>query len=425
LKDQWQTVTFDFATDPWQNETVGSPDPVTIDNFREIALAFNGEWWLNENTDSVTVYLDDFSYDGTVLTLKENVVVPEGTFCEYSSSDAVATETYAQEYTDLRIPGIPLNTLKIPTIPDFKIDKIPTITEIEIGGVTITPVDPGDLEYWGIPEFDFTELNAEALSNDNEFIRFSDMNDSKMGSIRALSKANWATKNLGVEFAFQVKMATSGVDNGHKKDHIKALMVDKVWDFARLGVEYSSNFGDYAEWLERADPDEPMRPGSIVGVVGGKISKDLRNAEQVMVVSHNPIVLGNVPEEGRTHLGNNIAFVGQVPVKVMGAVHTGDYIIGNPATPGYGYAKDREEMSIDEVNLAVGRSWEDSLEEGPKMVNTVVGVHNGDYVNILEAQNKELEEAESELDSAESQIEALESNMESILQILSVQAHNK
>ena len=95
----------------------------------------------------------------------------------------------------------------------------------------------------------------------------------------------------------------------------------------------------------------------------------------------------------------------------MGPVRTGDYIVGNPETPGYGYAKSQADMTIEEFKLAVGRSWDNDLDEGPKMVNTVVGVHNGDYVKILKEQD--------------SRIQSLESNMETVLQILSVEANNK
>ena len=33
--------------------------------------------------------------------------------------------------------------------------------------------------------------------------------------------------------------------------------------------------------------------------------------------------------------------------------------------------------------MTVGRSWENKPTEGMKMVNTVVGVHNGDWAKIL------------------------------------------
>jgi hypothetical protein len=396
-------------------------DPINRTDFNRVQVFFNGEY----NNDEVVAFMDDFSYDGLVQVPVETLV-PQGTYCDYTDSEAVQGQPLYEQVTDLRIPGIPYNTLKLPTIPDLVIPAIPEIPEFEIAGVTITPIDPTDLEFWGLENFDFSELNNEALSDENEFIRFSDADDSKMGSIRAVNKADWAENFLNPYFLSKIKgILTKTQDKGHMAKSLLGILAPIAWNYTKLGVEYSSSFGDYAEWLERVYPDERMRAGSIVGVVGGKISKDLSNAEQVMVVSHSPIVLGNIPEEGSAHLGNNIAFVGQVPVKVMGVVHTGDYIIANPATPGYGYAKNPEEMSIEEVKLAVGRSWEDSPEEGPKMVNTVVGVLNGDYVNILRAQAQKLEATKDRLGKTQSKIASLESNMESVLQILSVEANSK
>jgi hypothetical protein len=34
-------------------------------------------------------------------------------------------------------------------------------------------------------------------------------------------------------------------------------------------------------------------------------------------------------------------------------------------------------MTLEDFKYAVGRSWGDNQESGAKMVNTVVGVHNG------------------------------------------------
>ena len=64
-------------------------------------------------------------------------------------------------------------------------------------------------------------------------------------------------------------------------------------------VEYASGNGDYAEWLERFAPMENISAGDIVAVKAGKITKDLEGAEQIMAVSHKPIVLGNTPPKGK------------------------------------------------------------------------------------------------------------------------------
>ena len=172
-----------------------------------------------------------------------------------------------------------------------------------------------------------------------------------------------------------------------------------------IGVEYSSGFGDYAEWLERLDSTEQIRPGDIVGVVSGKITKNLTNAEQVMAVSSKPIVLGNTPPEDKADMGNKIAFMGQIPVKVMGSVKTGDFIVGRGEVPGYGVAIHPEDMTVDDFRLAVGRSWETMESDGPKMVNTVVGVHNGNSLNILKKYQKRLDETDARLNALEGRLD--------------------
>jgi hypothetical protein len=93
--------------------------------------------------------------------------------------------------------------------------------------------------------------------------------------------------------------------------------------------------------------------------------------------------LGNIPSADKENLGNNIAFMGQIPVKIMGPVVTGDYIVGNGVIKGYGVAIHPENMTVEDFKFAVGRSWASNTDSGPKLVNTVVGVHNGDFIHIL------------------------------------------
>lgn len=52
--DQWQTVTFDFATDV----TAGAADPLSRTDFNRVVLQVNGEG----NSDKVIAYIDDFNY---------------------------------------------------------------------------------------------------------------------------------------------------------------------------------------------------------------------------------------------------------------------------------------------------------------------------------------------------------------------------
>jgi hypothetical protein len=80
--------------------------------------------------------------------------------------------------------------------------------------------------------------------------------------------------------------------------------------------------------------------------------------------------------------------MGQVPVKVVGPVASGDYIVAKGSIRGYGVAVHPSNMTPEDHELAVGRSWANAPQPGPKMVNTVIGVQNGAWandVNKLEA----------------------------------------
>ncbi|MBK7086704.1 MAG: hypothetical protein IPH53_19460 [Flavobacteriales bacterium] len=111
------------------------------------------------------------------------------------------------------------------------------------------------------------------------------------------------------------------------------LAAYQAFAYTNLGVTYESGSADYAEWLERADPAEVMSFGDIVAVKGGRISKNTRaGAERYMVISLKPAVLGNMPGPGKEHLYEKVGFMGQVPVKVIGPVHVGDYILPSGST---------------------------------------------------------------------------------------------
>lgn len=291
------------------------------------------------------------------------------------------------------LPALSIPALDIPSLNVLpQLTVMPKLPTISIPG--ITPVNIFDMSFWSIPEICLTDAaGSSPLNNDNVFVRFEDKNGQKVGSIRGVSVNNWAVNFLNPAFLFKLRGAllSSKIDKFHAQYHFKTLIGEALSSYSKIGVEYTSGNGDYAEWLERSDKSEVINAGDIVAVKGGKITKDLALAEQVMVVSSNPIMLGNMPAEGNLYDGNNIAFIGQIPVKIMGPVATGDYIIGQSSTPGYGIAKHSNAMSIEDFRTAVGRSWVNDLSEGPKMVNTVVGVHNNNFLNII----KEIKEKEA------------------------------
>jgi len=60
--DQWQDVSFNFATDNYINFDVDSPDPTIRTDFNRVLLQVNSE----NNFDVVTAYIDDFLYESRV-----------------------------------------------------------------------------------------------------------------------------------------------------------------------------------------------------------------------------------------------------------------------------------------------------------------------------------------------------------------------
>lgn len=308
----------------------------------------------------------------------------------------------------ITIPAITIPALSFPTIPKIELKHlIPNI--IEDPCFELDELDILSLETWGLQNIDLSISDLDdILDNNNEFVHFSDKDDRKMGSIRAESYENWADNYLNPIFLYKLHGSlNSTADKAHARYHFKSKLFEAIPSYLNLGVEYSSGNGDYAEWLERIDPEEAISTGDIVAVKGGKITKDLTGAEQIMAVSYRPIVLGNLPPEGKAFLGNNIAFMGQIPVKVMGPVETGDYIVADSGIPGYGLAIAPDDMKVEDLQLAVGRAWESNPNSGPKMVNTVIGVHNGDYVRILQRYEQRFQESEARLESLESKVDML------------------
>ncbi len=287
---------------------------------------------------------------------------------------------------------------------------------------------PDALPSFTMPNINFVNVQ-NSLTQNNQFVSFVDKENRQLGSIRAMSVTEWGNDYFDGVFLIRFISNTVSLD---PLDIVLSCVSEFTMmadNYNKLGVEYASGHGDYAEWLERLDPSEVISRGDIVAVKGGKITKNLQGAEQIMAVSEYPIVLGNLPDAGMAHLGNNVAFMGQIPVKVMGPVESGDYILAHGQIPGYGVAKPQQALTVEDMPLIVGRSWETKPGAGPKMVNTVVGVHNGDYARILQRYEQRLRDAESRIEAVSrnsaARMQALEAKVESLIETLSASANHK
>lgn len=140
------------------------------------------------------------------------------------------------------------------------------------------------------------------------------------------------------------------------------------------GVQLTSLGSDFAEYLPRLNVEEEIDAGDLVGVQGGRISKDTARAEQVQVVSTGPIVAGNFPGKEREDLFEKVAFIGRAPAKVRGQVQLGDYIVPSGRNDGVGVAVSPDKLTSAHCARLVGRAWQSSEDEGVKLIDTSVGL---------------------------------------------------
>ncbi len=225
----------------------------------------------------------------------------------------------------------------------------------------------------------------------------------------AVTAAAVATTGVPIEVEDIIKLA------GEIIYEVAIIVIDLI----NLGVTYESGSGDYAEWLQRANFNETIKYGDIVGVYGGQISKATLNADRIMSVSVAPIVLGNMPQKGMEELYEKVAFKGQVPVKVIGVVNKGDYIIPSGIEDGTGMAIAPELVTIDELTKTVGIAWQASNNPSVKMIKVGVGLNLKNVTSIikqssiydkslvakLQKKSSELELLLAEIDTSNSEYE--------------------
>jgi len=159
-----------------------------------------------------------------------------------------------------------------------------------------------------------------------------------------------------------------------------------------VGVVFQSGSGDYAEWLEKKDPAEDLKVAEIVGMTGGKISKNTTSAERCMIISTAPIVAGNMQPKDDEKRFKKVAFIGQVPVKVRGSVRTGDYVVASGLNDGYGKGISPQRMTLQDYKNIAGVAWSataDAQREG--LVKVAVGINTNDLTDKLIQQQKQID----------------------------------
>lgn len=200
-----------------------------------------------------------------------------------------------------------------------------------------------------------------------------------------------ATANLVLQTADLVKVSANLV-----------LFDDNVE--ASFGVTYTSGSEDYAEYLPKLDPKEKMMPGELVGLKNGFISRDTEGADQIMVVSHNPAVLGGLPKAGTEDNYEMVAFLGQIPTRVIGEVEPGDYILPSGYHNGLGVGKSKEEMRPSDYKKVLGVAWASSDNQPLSVVNVAIGLNTNDLADVVEQQEHKLNAQKEEIENLKKEL---------------------
>jgi len=148
-----------------------------------------------------------------------------------------------------------------------------------------------------------------------------------------------------------------------------------TYEISNAGVIYSTGGADYAEYLPRAPGERDLLFGEIVGVRGGIVSLNTDQADHRMVVSSMPGFLGNAPNNGTEASMEKIAFLGQVPVRVVGPVQVGDYIIPSGNNDGMGTAVAPDQLPVQDYHRIVGVAWQAGDDPVLNIINCGVGLH--------------------------------------------------
>lgn len=178
-----------------------------------------------------------------------------------------------------------------------------------------------------------------------------------------------------------------------------------------IGVTYESGSADYAEWLPKVNAAEKFTFSDIVGVKGGRISKNTDNAEQFMVVSMKPIVLGNSPATGKSKEYEKVAFMGQVPVRVLGMVKLGDYILPSGGNNGLGIAVSPANMKHEDYKKIVGVAWSEGNDPDLNTIRVAVGLNTNSLAAVIEKQAEEIRSLKQAVAKSDEKIDQINSTL--------------
>ena len=162
------------------------------------------------------------------------------------------------------------------------------------------------------------------------------------------------------------------------------------------GVAYTSGNGDYAEYLPILHDRDTLRERQIVGVRNGHLTFETDNVDHLVVVSTAPIVAGKLPPSDDFR-SQPVAFMGQVPVDILGRVEAGDFILPSGDWDGFGIAVSPEDLRLEDLDQILGIAWQSGTDKHFNTVNVAVGLATTAEDLMFDRFDEELDEMAAEI----------------------------
>eukprot|EP00510_Aplanochytrium_minuta_P001773 CAMPEP_0184008250 /NCGR_PEP_ID=MMETSP0954-20121128/1857_1 /TAXON_ID=627963 /ORGANISM="Aplanochytrium sp, Strain PBS07" /LENGTH=492 /DNA_ID=CAMNT_0026287315 /DNA_START=2544 /DNA_END=4019 /DNA_ORIENTATION=- len=152
---------------------------------------------------------------------------------------------------------------------------------------------------------------------------------------------------------------------------------------------------DYAEWFAYLNQEEKILPGMVVQLRSPeqKITLDTSGHGPHLIVSTTPSVAAGVPPSlggKQAAPGALCAFLGQVPVNVIGPVRCGQYLFPSKNNDGYAVARGFYELDEDDENEPLGTAMVSCGEGKHTILSFIRWQHNLKY-QILKRKKGQLE----------------------------------
>jgi len=176
------------------------------------------------------------------------------------------------------------------------------------------------------------------------------------------------------------------------------------------GIKLDTAAGDFAEYFPLADPETDTEAGTVLGLESGELVADADGAEAALVVTRDAAITGKNPDAGEGSPDDHecVALLGQVPVKVAGAVDAGNLLVA--AGDGRAESASGADPSAADAPV-VGRALESvaATDSGSRTVEAFVG-----RASTAGSDDENVEQLRAELARKEETIEQLEDRLDDL-----------